>query len=208
MDQGEKIITQLFEIYGLETKRFDKGEVRRGKTPDFRVFDGDKLVFICELKCAQEDEELDEALEKAPPFTTVQMTKPGTALINRLTSHIHKAIKQFDAVNPHLESANVLAMVNLDDIYDSNDFFHIVENYKGWIENEKYRIHLYIWMNEFKINKQVFTINGSDYPFESQPQFLFNTYDRTFFTALCTYFNITVPVIGDKRRWWRTHLTI
>jgi hypothetical protein len=64
MDQGENIITQLLEMNGLQAKRFDKGEVRRGKTPDFRVFKGDEFIFSCELKCAQEDEELNEALEK------------------------------------------------------------------------------------------------------------------------------------------------
>lgn len=206
MDKGENRITQVLEMYGLQAKRFAKGEARSGKTPDLRVFKGKKLAFFCEFKCAQEDEELDEELEKVPPFTIVQVRKSGTALINRLTKHIHIAVNQFDAVNPDLEIPNVLAIINLDDMYDSNDFFHIVRDYNGRIEEEKFRIHLYVWINDFRLNKQIITINGSDYPSKKQPQLLYNANDRTFFTILCTYFNIPVPAIRDKTHWWRTHL--
>jgi hypothetical protein len=107
-------------------------------------------------------------------------------------------VKQFDSVNPSLEHPNVLAFVNNDRRCGSLDLVGVITghllleggrsapiylNYsEGRIRGEKYRIHLYMWLDSFKINKK-----------------LFNVVDKRHLSTLCGYLGVKeqdLPVIG------------
>jgi len=56
---GESRVAEYLSRMGLRIERFSKAEMRKGRTPDFRVFAREKLAFYCEVKTAQDDEWLD-----------------------------------------------------------------------------------------------------------------------------------------------------
>src|SRR5258708_2014233 len=111
MDPDEKRINDYFENCGLAAERFSKVETRAGKTPDFRVFRDGEFLFYCEVKSSPEDRWLDDQLNNASPDELVGEAR-NDPVFNRLTSDIHEAVKQFDAVNKDHKYPNVLALVN------------------------------------------------------------------------------------------------
>jgi hypothetical protein len=88
-------------------------EMRKSKTPDFRVSKGDDSVFYCEVKTSKKDSWLDEQMKKKRVGCIAGGLR-NDPIYNRFTDDIHTAVKQFDAVNPDQEYPNVLALVNHD----------------------------------------------------------------------------------------------
>jgi hypothetical protein len=143
---------------GLSAVAFSKEELRAGKTPDFRVMARDAFGFFCEVKSIEKDTA--EGLRKDPVF-------------NRLTDDIHTAVKQFDAVNSKVDSPNVLVLVNHDKhcsfldligvltgnfIADDGGTHPIYKQFsEGRIKDEKARIHLFLWLDDFKPERLLFT---------------------------------------------------
>ena len=168
---GENSVQHYLESLGLRVKRFTKAEMRRGRTPDFRVFAGSELAFYCEVKTAQEDDWLDKQLAEAPPLTLVGGSRPDPTY-NRVSNHIHSAVGQFDAVNPAMERPNILALFNGDEGAGFEDLIQVVtgnaycdggegipmfrEFLEGRIREEKLRVHLYLWFNARKSGPQMF----------------------------------------------------
>lgn len=105
---GEDRVVDYLTSHGLRPRRFTKAEMRKGKTPDFRVYQGRTLAFYCEVK-TKEDWLLPEAL-KAPPGAIFGGLRDDFTYF-RLTEYIHTAAQQFAAVNPAEEYPNVLAIV-------------------------------------------------------------------------------------------------
>ena len=67
MDIDEQKIADLLRKRGLIAKEFSKKEKGELKTPDFRVFKEDELVFFCEVKTIDRDEWLERLVKGAPP---------------------------------------------------------------------------------------------------------------------------------------------
>jgi len=189
MDIDEQEITNLLKKKGLRAERFTKEVQFQSKTPYFRVFKGNKLVFFCEVKTVSRDQWLDRLVKKAPPspLTIVGGTR-NDPVFNRLSNKIHEAVQQFDAVNSDVEYPNVLIFVNHDRKCGYPDLIAVTTghflgeggsypNYlqfsEGRIKEEKGRIHLYIWIDEFKGN-----------------QYLFNDSEKRHYDDLCSYFGI------------------
>lgn len=165
MNKDEEIICELLNSYSLSAERFSKEECRQGKTPDFRVFHSKSPQFFCEVKSIDKDTWLDKQFKKAPSGVLVGGER-NDPIYNRLTDDIHKSIKQFDAVNEDLNYPNVLALVNHDemcgvpDLYavltgnaltDDGGVISLFQNYsEGRIRDEKKRIHLFLWVDDFK----------------------------------------------------------
>ncbi len=99
MDPDEEKVKKYLEERGFTCKRFSKKETRAGKTPDFRVFRNGDFVFFCEVKSSPKDYWLDKLLEGAPPGQIVGGGR-SDPIFNRLTTDIHSAVKQVEAVNP------------------------------------------------------------------------------------------------------------
>jgi hypothetical protein len=125
MDPDEERVKAYLENHGLTVERFSKAETRTGKTPDFRVFRNGEFLFYCEVKSSPKDKWLDEQLYNAAPGELVGGAR-NDPIFNRLTSDIHQAVKQFDAVNKQQKHPNILALVNHDDMCGFNDLLAIL----------------------------------------------------------------------------------
>jgi hypothetical protein len=110
---GETPVFEYWARLGVSATRFEKAEMRHGRTPDFLVMYGDSLALFSEVKTVQEDDWLDRRIGEAPPGTSAGASRPDPAY-NRIGNRIHSAAGQFDAVNPNLRVPNVLAFVNHD----------------------------------------------------------------------------------------------
>lgn len=162
METAEDLVVRHLELWGFRCKRFSKGEMRSGKTPDRRVYRGDQLAFFLEVKEISRNDWLG-GVRPDPRF-------------NRLTSDIHDAVQQFDSVNPDREHPNVLALVNKDSECDSRDLIGVLTGYAstsdggtlriyakqafGRIRNEKHRIDAYLWFDRGDTHELF--VNASD----------------------------------------------
>ena len=124
---------------------------------------------FCEVKSPRDDW-LDEQLEQAPPGTIVGGGRSDPTF-NRLASHILKAVKQFDAVNPDHSLPNVLVFVNHDDKSGYRDLSetltgHIRANSgevyvtmtyipDGLLGDKRNRIDLYLWIDEYRDRRRI-----------------------------------------------------
>jgi len=175
MNDTEEFVANELSKHGLICQRFSKSEIKKRKTPDYRVYRNNQFEFYCEVKEIKKDE-WTQGLRNYPIF-------------NRLTDDIHAAVKQFDAVNPDNDAPNVLAFVNNDHmcgslalvgvltgclLLEGGGMAEIYQKYSnGRIKTEKDRIHLYLWYDTFKANKV-----------------LFNQKNDIHFKRLCNCFNI------------------
>jgi len=199
MDDDERIISDFLQEKGFQVKEFTKTDITESKTPDFQVFKCDELAFFCEVKTIKRDTWLEDKILDAPPLTIVGGGR-NDPRFNRISNKIHLASQQFQAINPDSEYPNVLIFVNHDDqcgICDlhsvtTGQFFAedgtshpIYTKYsEGRIKEEKFKIHLYIWLDDFKDN-------GGFY--------LFNTADKKHLENLCSLFGKQLESIRDIR---------
>jgi len=186
MDTDEERVKSYLQGRGLISERFSKLETRSCKTPDFRVSRNGELVFYCEVKSSPKDRWLDKLLEDAVPGEVVSDFRI-VPIFNRLTADIHEAVKQFDAVNKGEKHPNVLALVNHDkmcgftdllavltgNFYADNGTVHPIfrQFSDGRINDEKGKIHLFIWLDDYKPDR-----------------FFFNQTDETHHASLCALF--------------------
>ena len=162
-DLAEQRAIEFFMQYGLTCVRYPKEELRKGKTPDFRVYRGSEFVLFAEAKHIQEDLWLDKQLRAAPPMTIVGGLRPDP-IPNRIADDIYTAAKQLATVNPDREYPNVLALTNSDHQCDIGDLRAVIEGNvrfesglvepmhknisEGRIKEPKQTIDLYVWCNE------------------------------------------------------------
>lgn len=190
MSSEETFVENFLKSKDLIAKRFTVKEQKQSKTPDFRVFKDGNLAFFCEVKTVSKDDWLDQQLASVPAGTIAGGSRKDP-IPNRLSNRIHEAVKQFDAVNPDLKYPNVLVFVNHDDmcgflnliavttgnfIADNGNKYPIYCQFsEGRIKEEKFKIHLYIWLN--LINRK------------QREQYHFNQSTSKEMTLLCNYFN-------------------
>jgi len=172
---GEARVAQYLESLGLKTARYSKQEQRASRTPDFKVYSGESLALYCEVKTSQEDTWLDELLENVEPGTLVGGTR-NDSTYNRVASYIQNSVGQFDAVNPSIESPNVLAILNGDTEAGIIDLLQVFtgnascvdgsvwpmyrEFSEGRIKESKLKIHLFLWFNDWKDSGPQFYLPG------------------------------------------------
>lgn len=182
---GENRVLEYLTDVGFRVERFAKAEIGTGRTPDFRVFANDALAFYCEVKTAQEHDWLDKQLAAA----LVGGSRPDSTY-NRVSSHIHSAVGQFDAVNPTMAHPNVLAIVNGEQSAGFTDLIQVLtgnaycesgevipmfrDYSEGRIREEKLRVHLYLWFNDWKSGK---------------PRMFYPEVHAAHHSALCQYFS-------------------
>jgi len=171
----EQTVKDFLSAYGLRSDRFDKSQLAGGKSPDFKVYSNEDLALYCEVKSPQEDTWLNGELEKADAGEIVGGLRKDP-VFNRLSAHIHKSRKQFDAVNKDEELPNVLAFYNQDQqsgfldllaVTTGNFFaegggvFPIYKNFsEGRIKTDIERIHLFIWLDAYKPHRFLFNLSN------------------------------------------------
>jgi hypothetical protein len=172
VDPDEKRAERWLADRGFTTQRFSKEEMRCGKTPDFRVLKGNGFRAFCEVKSSPEDQWLNKQIEKAPPGAIAGGSR-SDPIFNRLAADVHEAVKQFDSVNVDNTQPNILVLVNHDAQCGFNDLlavltgnFHaadgtshpIYRKYsQGRIKDEKDRIDLFIWLDDHKPERLLFS---------------------------------------------------
>lgn len=178
---AEELVKNFLEGYDLTVERFSKKEMKAGKTPDFKVATKEGFPFYCEVKNSEKDSWLDEQLDAAEEGIVVGGVRKDP-VFNRLTSHIHKARKQFDAVNPEEEKANLLTIYNEDRNYGFLDLLAVTTGnfyaddgtshpiYKnsseGRAKADIEKIHLFIWLDAHKPHR--FSFNPKNSKFQSE----------------------------------------
>lgn len=161
---------------GLRLERFTRSETLAGRTPDFRVFQGDSLIAFAEVKSPRDDW-LEEQLAAAPPGEIVGGLRADSTF-NRLARHINKAAQQFDAVNPDREHINVLIFVNHAADVTHRDLIEVVTGHfrgdsgtdhptmlhisDGIIASAKRRIDLIAWIDAPASCLRHWVYNGED----------------------------------------------
>jgi hypothetical protein len=172
MNRDEEQIRQLLNNHGLQPERFSSQEKNRGKTPDFRVVKDKDLRFFCEVKSIEKDRWFEMQRQDAGSGVIFGGGR-NDPIYNRLTADIHTAIKQFDAVNKGVQYPNVLAFVNHDDMCGFQDLIAVLAGRaftesgqalpifqkfsEGRIREEKERVHLFIWLDDFKPERLLFS---------------------------------------------------
>jgi hypothetical protein len=172
MDPDEERVKSYLEGKGFTAGRFSKAEMRDGKTPDFRVSRNSEFLFFCEVKSSPADRWLDEQLTNATPGELVGGVR-NDPIFNRLAADIHKSVKQFNSVNKDQKHPNVLALVNHDKMCGFNDLLGILTGsfyandgtahpiYRkfshGRIVDEKGKVHLFIWLDDHKPDRLLFS---------------------------------------------------
>lgn len=173
MNADEQQIADFLKSKGLLPEEFTKEEKQNSKTPDFRVLKDNKLAFFCEVKSISADESV-----------------AWSTILDGISNKIHEAVKQFDAVNPHLTYPNVLAFVNHDESCKSNDLINAITGCEligannsiplpfatkfshGRIKEERLQVGLYIWKDKSGLYK------------------LFNKSPKEHFISLCGFFGV------------------
>lgn len=172
MRQDEEMVRGYLEARGFIAERFSKQEQCANKTPDFRVSRDGYFAFYCEVKSIIKDSYVDDMLACAPAGQIVGGER-NDPTFNRLTADVHEAIKQFDAVNAEQESANVLSLINHHDgcgfydllailtgnLYADDGTVHPIYRQfsHGRIRDERRKVHLYIWIDDFKPSQLLFS---------------------------------------------------
>jgi hypothetical protein len=167
----EELVAKLWEKDGFHTERFTKAEKRKGKTPDFRVYQGNSLVFYCEVKSIEKDTWPEDKLAVVKPGESTGWER-NPPVFNRLTDDIHTAVKQFNAVNPEAKIPNVLTFVNHDRYCGLPDLLGVLTGRffaddgssvliyakfsRGRIRKEKDRIHLFCWVEDEQFRSRLF----------------------------------------------------
>ena len=168
LNQGEQAAADFFAKRGLRVQRFSKEEIQRGKAPDFRVFRNKEFVMFCEVKHLQCDDWLYKRLDNAAPGQVVGGVR-AEPIFNRLTNHVHEAVKQFTSVNPNHEHPNTLFLANSDRVSDVLDLIAVLDGMfraesgvrepiptqysEGQIRKEKFTVDLFIWWNVWMNNE-------------------------------------------------------
>lgn len=125
-------------------------------------------------------------MNQEPPGTLVGGMR-SDPIFNRLTKHIHEAVRQFDAVNDTRQHPNVLALVNYDPICgfpdllavitgnfyaDDGGSYPIYRQYsEGRMKRDRVRVDLYLWFDS-----------------RGEHHFLFSRVDARHYSALCEWF--------------------
>ena len=90
----------IFAAVGLDLQPFDEVDLKKGPTPDRRVFKGGEQVAFTELKSPRDDR-LDDMLDgtsgELVGYADVSFRDKH---VERTARHIAKAARQFRAVNP------------------------------------------------------------------------------------------------------------
>lgn len=195
MNADEQQIMGFLRKKDLQAREFTKKERGLSKTPDFRVYKGDKFVFFCEVKTIACDDLINNLVAKAPPGKIVGYIQDDPRF-NRISNKIHEAVQQFNSVNPNSQFPNVLALVNHDNACGWLDLIGVTTGQflaeggsqhpiytkysKGRIKEEKFKIDLYIWVDEFK-----------------REYFLFNLFEDKHLNNLCNYFGTDPKAIKN-----------
>jgi ribosomal protein L30 len=164
--------TLAFDGKNIVLESYSEAELRKGKTPDFKLYKDGKLCGYCELKSPRDDfileapEPGDAAIRKNLPFH------------RKLGSHIRHAGMQFEAVNPDHSVPNVMVFVtHVPDIErrdlhatisglpapDGKRVFMLSRKMQEQVLNAARKVDLFLWIDAEKGTCQHVSVNGASH---------------------------------------------
>jgi hypothetical protein len=165
LSSDEALILGYWQGNGFEVGSYSNAELRKIKTPDFRLTRKGIDVAVCEVKSFLRDAWLDEQIKKAP-YGELAGGLRTDPIFNRVSNAVHTAFKQFESVNPAHGLFNFLVLVNHDPNARPEDLDRVLTGYEdpmhggfdqtciqfseGRIREEKKRIDLYVWVDFLK----------------------------------------------------------
>jgi large subunit ribosomal protein L30 len=159
-----------FDASNIVPKPYSDAELRKGKTPDFKLLKDGKLCGFCELKSPRDDfifetpEPGDFAIRKNLPFH------------RKLGSHIRHAGQQFDAVNsddslpnimvfvthaPDIERRDLHATISGLPAPDGKRIFMLSRKMQEQVLDAARKIDLFLWIDVEKGTCQHVSVNGA-----------------------------------------------
>lgn len=96
----------VFDANGVVPESYGATARNKGKSPDFKLVQDGSLRGFCEMKSPRDDYIFE------PPASGGPAIRKDVPFYRKLASHIRRAVKQFDAVNPDHTLPNVLAIVS------------------------------------------------------------------------------------------------
>jgi large subunit ribosomal protein L30 len=94
-----------FDAKNIMLEPYSEAELKKGKTPDFKLYKAGKLCGFCEMKSPRDDYVFGKP---APGEAVIRKNLPFQ---RKLGSHIRHAGRQFDAVNPAHSLPNIMVFV-------------------------------------------------------------------------------------------------
>jgi hypothetical protein len=155
-------VKALFAARDFEVVNYGGEDVGKNTTPDLEIWLNGELAAYCEVKSPGQDTWFEDQLAEAEPGEIVGGVRDDP-IFNRLSTHIHKAVKQLSSVNPDHSVPNILAMVNHDSASGPSDLYETVTGHflsndgtrhptmlhvsEGRIREDKQKIDLFIWID-------------------------------------------------------------
>jgi large subunit ribosomal protein L30 len=157
-----------FDGKNIVLEPYSEAELRKGKTPDFKLYKDGQLCGYCELKSPRDDSILetpepgDAAIRKNLPF------------YRKLGSHIRHAASQFDAVNPDHGVPNIMVFVShapdieRRDLHatiaglpapDGKRIFMLSRKMQEQVLNAARKVDLFLWIDAKKGTCQHVSVN-------------------------------------------------
>lgn len=172
-DRDLDLVQQLlFTNCGAVAQRYSKKDMLSGRTPDFKLMAGGKIVAFCEVKSPHNDwyeKELPAALVGAEAFQIVGGVQRDTTA-SRIARQVEKAASQFDAVNADHSIPNILAFVSNSSTIRVEDFWEAVTGEfdgiptakrisEGKLAIARARVDLFVWidLSTRKIQQYIFS---------------------------------------------------
>jgi ribosomal protein L30 len=94
-----------FDANNIKLEPYSVAELKKGKTPDFKLYKDGKLCGYCEMKSPRDDYVFEKP---APGEAAIRENLP---FHRKLGSHIRHAGQQFDAVNPDHSLPNIMVFI-------------------------------------------------------------------------------------------------
>jgi large subunit ribosomal protein L30 len=143
---------------------------KKGKTPDFKLVQGGGIRGFCEMKSPRDDFMFE------PPEGGGAAVRKDVPFYRKLASHIRRAARQFDAVNPEHALPNILAFVSHSPDIERRDLiatiaglpvpgaapvFMLSREMQQEVLEAARRIDLFLWIDAKKRTCQHLSPNGA-----------------------------------------------
>jgi hypothetical protein len=160
-----------FDPNSIVPEAYSDAELKKGKTPDFKLFVNGALRGFCEMKSPRDDFIFET------PAEDEAAVRENLPYYRKLGGHIRHAAEQFGAVNPDHKLPNVLALVSHCPDIERRDLmatiagllvpgsdrriFMLSRKMQQQVLDAARRIDLFLWIDAQKRTREHLSTNGA-----------------------------------------------
>lgn len=175
LNTDELMVETFLKTKDLNVSRFEKFEMLKGKTPDFKVVSSNGFFFYCEVKSIDIKTSDDGIL-----FSNIY---------NSITSKIREGYKQFHSVNSQKLVPSVLALVSHNFQVNFNSFENLM---RGNYLIDGQEISNFMKYREGRIKNALREIDLFIFFDHQTPNYFLNNLDPYFTNKLIRLFDINI----------------